>query len=68
MYPAGQSDLVPALAKAAVAAGCDALMIEVHPDPPHALSDGPQQLTLSQFSQLVDELRTLAAALGRELR
>ncbi|MBE6463966.1 MAG: 3-deoxy-7-phosphoheptulonate synthase [Eggerthellaceae bacterium] len=67
-HPAGQSDLVPALAKSAVAAGCDALMIEVHPDPLHALSDGPQQLTLSQFTQLVDELRTLAAALGRELR
>ena len=66
-HPAGQSDLVPALAKAAVAAGCDALMIEVHPDPLHALSDGPQQLTLPQFAQLIDELRALASAFGREL-
>lgn len=66
-HPAGQSDLVPALAKAAVAAGCDALMIEVHPDPLHALSDGPQQLNLSQFEQLVGDLRNLAAALGRTL-
>ena len=66
-HPAGQSDLVPALAKAAIAAGCDALMIEVHPDPLHALSDGPQQLTLSQFAQLIEELRELASTLGREL-
>lgn len=66
-HPAGQSDLVPSLAKAAVAAGCDALMIEVHPDPLHALSDGPQQLNIPQFMQLIDELRELAAALGRTL-
>ena len=66
-HPARQSDLVPALAKAAVAAGCDALMIEVHPDPLHALSDGPQQLNIAQFTQLIDELRELASALGRTL-
>ena len=66
-HPAGQSDLVPSLAKAAVAAGCDALMIEVHPDPLHALSDGPQQLNIAQFTQLIDELRELASALGRTL-
>jgi 3-deoxy-7-phosphoheptulonate synthase len=66
-HPAGQSDLVPSLAKAAVAAGCDALLIEVLPDPLHALSDGPQQLNIAQFTQIIDELRELASALGRTL-
>ncbi len=66
-HPAGQRDLVPSLAKAAVAAGADSLMIEVHPNPPAALSDGPQQLTPAQFEQLVEELRVLAAALGKKI-
>lgn len=66
-HPAGQRDLVPSLAKAAVAAGADSLMIEVHPNPPAALSDGPQQLTLAQFEQLVEELRVLAGALGKKI-
>lgn len=66
-HPAGQRDLVPSLAKAAVAAGADSLMIEVHPNPPAALSDGPQQLTPAQFEQLVAELRVLAAALGKKI-
>jgi 3-deoxy-7-phosphoheptulonate synthase len=66
-HPAGQVDLVPALAKAAVAAGCDSLMIEVHPDPPHAKSDGPQQLTIPEFSELLEELRTVAAAVGKTI-
>lgn len=66
-HPAGQRDLVPSLAKAAVAAGADSLMIEVHPNPPVALSDGPQQLTPAQFEQLVAELRVLAAALGKKI-
>ncbi len=52
-HPAGQRDLVPSLAYAAVAAGCDSIMIEVHPNPPAALSDGPQQLTPAQFAELV---------------
>ncbi|MDR3315375.1 MAG: 3-deoxy-7-phosphoheptulonate synthase [Coriobacteriales bacterium] len=67
-HPAGQADLIPALAKAAIAAGCDALMIEVHPDPPHAKSDGPQQLTIPVFAELLTELRSLAAALGKTIR
>ncbi len=66
-HPAGQRDLVPALAKAAVAAGADSLMIEVHPDPQTALSDGPQQLTPAQFADLVGELRELAAVLGKKI-
>lgn len=66
-HPAGQRDLVPALAKAAVAAGADSLMIEVHPNPPKALSDGPQQLTPAQFEELVAELRKIAAVFGKKI-
>lgn len=66
-HPAGQRDLVPSLAKAAVAAGADSLMIEVHPNPPEALSDGPQQLTPAQFRVLVEELRELADVLGKKI-
>jgi 3-deoxy-7-phosphoheptulonate synthase len=63
----GMARLVPAIAKAAVAAGADTLMLEVHPDPAHAWSDGAQSLNLAQFKQLVDELRPIAAAVGREI-
>lgn len=66
-HPAGQRDLVPSLAYAAVAAGCDSIMIEVHPNPPKALSDGPQQLTPAQFGQLVGELRKIAAVFGKKI-
>ncbi|MDR3053138.1 MAG: 3-deoxy-7-phosphoheptulonate synthase [Coriobacteriales bacterium] len=66
-HPAGQVDLVPALAKAAVAAGADALMIEVHPNPAQAKSDGPQQLTISQFEELLVQLRAIAAAVGKTI-
>ena len=66
-HPAGQRDLVPSLAYAAVAAGCDSIMIEVHPNPPKALSDGPQQLTPAQFADLVAELRKIAAVFGKRI-
>ncbi|QKF07055.1 3-deoxy-7-phosphoheptulonate synthase [Berryella wangjianweii] len=66
-HAAGQRDLVPALARAAVAAGADALMVEVHPDPARAKSDGAQQLTLPQFEHLIAELRAIAAALGKRI-
>ena len=66
-HPAGQRDLVPSLAYAAVAAGCDSIMIEVHPNPPKALSDGPQQLTPAQFADLVAELREIAAVFGKRI-
>ena len=66
-HPAGVRDLVPSLAKAAVAAGCDSIMIEVHPNPPKALSDGPQQLTPAQFKDLVAELREVAAVFGKKI-
>ena len=66
-HPAGVRDLVPSLAKAAVAVGADSIMIEVHPNPPAALSDGPQQLTPAQFTDLVAELREIAAVFGKKI-
>jgi len=66
-HPAGQVYLVPSLAKAAVAAGCDALMIEVHPNPSQAKSDASQQLTIPEFEELLAELRTVAAAVGKTI-
>jgi 3-deoxy-7-phosphoheptulonate synthase len=63
----GMWQLVSAVAKAAVAAGADALMIEVHPDPSHAMSDGAQSLTPERFARLMAELRLVAQAVGREM-
>lgn len=61
----GLSGLVPAMSKAALAAGADGLMIEVHPNPQEALSDGPQSLTPEQFSVLVKELKGVALSVGK---
>jgi 3-deoxy-7-phosphoheptulonate synthase len=63
----GLRDKVPPMARASVAAGADVLLIEVHPDPDNALSDGAQSLFPDQFSQLMDELRMIAPAVGRKL-
>ncbi len=63
----GRRDLVPALARAAVAAGADGLLIEVHPNPERAISDGAQTLYPDQFATLMAELRAIAPALGRSL-
>lgn len=59
--------MVEPLAKAAVAAGADGLMIEVHNDPAHALSDGAQSLTYDSFAETMGSLRAVAQAVGREL-
>ncbi|HYT04667.1 MAG TPA: 3-deoxy-7-phosphoheptulonate synthase [Gemmatimonadales bacterium] len=64
-HAAGRRDLVPALALAAVAAGADGLLIEVHPDPDRARSDGDQSLTLETFAELMEQVREVAAAVGR---
>lgn len=56
-HPAGKRSLVPPLAKAALAAGADGIMVEVHPDPDRALSDAKQQLSIEQFRKLMGELR-----------
>ncbi|OGP13103.1 MAG: 3-deoxy-7-phosphoheptulonate synthase [Deltaproteobacteria bacterium GWA2_55_10] len=66
-HSAGRWNLVAPLAKAAVAVGADGLMIEVHPDPENALCDGAQSLKPSKFSVLMDEIRMVAAAVGRTL-
>ena len=63
----GHSYLVPSMAAASVAAGADGLMIEVHPDPASALSDGFQSLDLEQFGQTMALCRKVAAALGKEI-
>src|ERR1700727_1140881 len=63
----GRRDKVPPMARAAVAAGADGLLIEVHNDPDHALSDGAQSLDPGQFEQLMNELRMIAPAIGRKI-
>jgi 3-deoxy-7-phosphoheptulonate synthase len=63
----GKWDLVGAMSKAAVAAGADGLLIEVHPHPSRALSDGAQSLKPETFAQLMAELQAVAQAVGREL-
>ncbi len=63
----GRRDKVPPMARAAVAAGADGLLIEVHNDPERALSDGAQSLYFNQFAQLMAELRAIAPAVGRRL-
>ena len=55
------------MARAAIAAGADGLMIEVHDDPDHALSDGAQSLYPEQYAELVEQVRTIAAVLGRRV-
>jgi 3-deoxy-7-phosphoheptulonate synthase len=66
-HPAGKRAYVPALAKAAVAAGADGLIIEVHDNPEEAVCDGPQALTPDMFTQLMGDLRKIAQAIGREI-
>jgi 3-deoxy-7-phosphoheptulonate synthase len=63
----GHWDLVAPMAKGAVACGADGLIIEVHPKPEEALSDGPQSLKPAKFAQLMRELRPVAEAVGRSL-
>jgi 3-deoxy-7-phosphoheptulonate synthase len=63
----GLRDKVAPMARAAVAAGADGLLIEVHHDPDHALSDGAQSLFPAQFDRLIAELRIIAPAIGRSI-
>ena len=66
-HATGRRDKVPPMARAAVAAGADGLLIEVHNDPDRALSDGAQSLEPSTFNQLMAELRIIAPAIGRRV-
>jgi len=61
----GRAEYVPSMAMASIAAGTDSLMIEVHPDPKKALSDGPQSLTPDRFDQLMKDLAVVGKPLGR---
>jgi 3-deoxy-7-phosphoheptulonate synthase len=66
-HATGDAEYVPAVAMAGIAAGADGLIVEVHPDPPKALSDGKQSLRPDRFAQLMDRLRRLAPAVDRTL-
>jgi 3-deoxy-7-phosphoheptulonate synthase len=61
----GKRDYVVPMARAAVAAGADGLIVEVHHDPDHALSDGAQTLRPDQFTEMMQQVRAIASALGR---
>jgi 3-deoxy-7-phosphoheptulonate synthase len=63
---AGRADLVTAMCKGAVAMGADALLVEVHPNPAQAWSDGAQQVTLDGFARLMEEIKPFIQAAGRE--
>jgi 3-deoxy-7-phosphoheptulonate synthase len=63
----GRRELIAPMARAAVAAGADGLMIEVHPRPDAALSDGAQSLDGAEFRQLMHETRAVAQAIGRRI-
>jgi 3-deoxy-7-phosphoheptulonate synthase len=62
----GIRDKVPSLARAAMAAGADGLLLEVHHDPDNAICDGAQTMTLEQFDELMGELKVIAGAVGRK--
>jgi 3-deoxy-7-phosphoheptulonate synthase len=66
-HATGRRDKVPPMARAALAAGADGLLIEVHNDPERALCDGPQSLLPEQFDKLVDQLRAIAPAVERRM-
>jgi 3-deoxy-7-phosphoheptulonate synthase len=66
-HAAGRRDLVAPLARAAVAAGADGIIVEVHPRPDEALSDAAQQIPTSEFEEFAGEIRSLAALMGREI-
>ena len=66
-HAAGRRDIVPALAAAAVAAGADGVMVEVHPKPEEALSDGDQTMSLAEFEEMVARLAGIASAVGRHI-
>ena len=63
----GQRSLVGPMARAAVACGADGLIVEVHPHPDRALSDGPQSLTPGMLESMMKEVGAVARAVGREL-
>ena len=63
----GMTSLVRPMSRAAVAVGADALLIEVHPDPEHALTDGAQSIDVKEFQELMREIKPIAQAIGRDV-
>jgi 3-deoxy-7-phosphoheptulonate synthase len=63
----GVRKAVPAMMRAAIAVGADGVIVEVHPDPPRALSDGHQSMDFTEFEKAMDEVRAIAGALGRDV-
>jgi len=66
-HACGRSDLVKPLSLAAVAAGADGLLLEVHPDPKNSLSDKEQALSFGEFVEMLPDLRKTAALFGKKL-
>lgn len=66
-HSTGHSEYVPAISRAAIAAGADGLLIEVHPDPAHAVSDGRQSLKPEKFAEMVRQVAAIAGAVGRRI-
>jgi 3-deoxy-7-phosphoheptulonate synthase len=66
-HPAGRRDLVPALARAAVAAGADGIIVEAHPSPEEALCDAPQLIPTARFSDFADEIKRLVEVMGKSV-
>lgn len=66
-HATGRTHLVEPMALAAIAAGADGIMVEVHPDPDSALCDGPQALTMEQFDSMMGKVRSIATIVGRAL-
>jgi 3-deoxy-7-phosphoheptulonate synthase len=66
-HSTGNADYVAAVARAAVAAGADGLIVEVHPDPAHALSDGKQSLKPEKFAEMVKQVSAIAEVMGRRI-
>ena len=67
-HAAGLREFVPQHAMAGIAAGADGIIVEVHPDPPKALSDGRQSLTPEGFKAMIERMKPIASAMGRRLR
>ena len=61
----GRRDLVPAMSRAAVAAGADGLLLECQPDPDKSISDADQAISIESFNQMMREINTIAGAIGR---
>ncbi len=66
-HSTGQADYVAAVARAAIAAGADGLIVEVHPDPAHAVSDGKQSLKPEKFADMVKQVKAIAGTMGRRV-